>query len=82
MKPDTMSEDEWPGLIDSLLRALYGEVIRLGGTISGEHGIGRKRVKYLADFVEPEHLELMRQVKTLFDPNGILNPGVILELPR
>jgi glycolate oxidase len=82
MKPDTMSEDEWPELIDSLLRALYGEVIRLGGTISGEHGIGRKRVKYLADFVEPEHLELMRQVKTLFDPNGILNPGVILELPR
>ncbi len=53
-------------------------MIGLGGTISGERGIGRKRVKYLVDFVESAQLEVMRSLKRLFDPNGVLNPGVVL----
>ena len=78
MKPESASPESWPSLVDALLRELYGEVISLGGTISGEHGIGRKRVKYLADFVEPAQLSTMRAIKTALDPNGVLNPGVVL----
>lgn len=78
MKPESAASESWPALIDALLRELYGEVISLGGTISGEHGIGRKRVTYLADFVEPAQLETMRAIKAALDPNGVLNPGVVL----
>lgn len=78
MKPESMAGDGWAPLLETLLRSLYDEVIRLGGTISGEHGIGRKRVKYLADFIEPAQLAAMRAIKELFDPNEVLNPGVVL----
>ena len=78
MKPESMAGDGWAPLFETLLRSLYDEVIRLGGTISGEHGIGRKRVKYLADFIEPAQLAAMRAIKELFDPNEVLNPGVVL----
>lgn len=78
MKPEAASPERWPDLIDELLRELYREVVALGGTISGEHGIGRKRMRYLADFVEPEQIEAMRAIKTALDPNGVLNPGVVL----
>ena len=78
MKPDAMSTGDWKSTIDSLLRALYRRVDELGGTISGEHGIGRKRVSYLADFSDPAEIDLMRQVKAILDPNAILNPGVVL----
>jgi glycolate oxidase len=79
MKPEAMSPSEWPSLVDGLLHELYREVVAMGGTISGEHGIGRKRVKYLAQIVEPSHLAALRAVKSVFDPNGVMNPGVVLE---
>ncbi|MFW5884228.1 MAG: FAD-binding oxidoreductase [bacterium] len=79
MKPESARAESWPTQIDALLRELYREVVGVGGTISGEHGIGRKRVKYLADFVEPEQLSTMRAIKNALDPNGVLNPGVVLE---
>lgn len=78
MKPETMETERWQETIDALLRDLYAYVKQLGGTISGEHGIGRKRVKYLAEFVDPDQLAVMRQIKQTLDPRGILNPGVIL----
>ncbi len=51
--------------------------IELGGTISGEHGIGSKRKKYLSLVMQPEAIELMKHIKAAFDPNNILNPGKI-----
>ncbi len=54
------------------------EVIRLGGTVSGEHGDGRLRARFLERQYGPEVMELFRRVKTAFDPDGIFNPGVIL----
>ena len=49
------------------------------GICSGEHGIGLVKKKYLPSFLEPKHIGLMRGVKAVFDPNGILNPGKIFD---
>ncbi len=63
-------------------QAAYGEVmdlaIRLGGTITGEHGVGRLKQPWLENQVGPRAYDLMRRVKKVFDPKGILNPGVII----
>jgi glycolate oxidase len=49
--------------------------VELGGTISGEHGIGYVKAPYLHYAVDPQTLEIMKGIKKLFDPKGILNPG-------
>ncbi len=61
-----------------LRRDLYALVRELGGTLSGEHGVGLKRKNYTALFLSEEHIALMKRVKTAFDPNGILNPGKLV----
>ena len=61
----------------------YGEVmdlaISLGGTITGEHGVGRLKKPWLADYLGPDVLELNHRIKTALDPAGILNPGAVLD---
>jgi glycolate oxidase len=63
-------------------RAAFGEVmdlaISLGGTITGEHGVGRLKAPWLPAQVGPEVMALTRRVKDALDPDGILNPGVVL----
>ncbi len=59
------------------LRALFSLVNELGGTISGEHGIGVIQKEYMDIVCEPASLEIMRGIKKCFDPNNILNPGKI-----
>lgn len=54
--------------------------ISRGGAISGEHGIGLGKRKYLAALEDPTKLALWRRIKAAFDPNGVLNPGTIFEL--
>ena len=49
----------------------------LGGVISGEHGIGMTKRKYFLALEDPVKVDLMRRIKTAFDPNDILNPGTI-----
>ncbi len=56
---------------------IFKTAVRLGGSISGEHGIGNVKAKYLSLEVPAVELELMRSLKRLFDPKGILNPGKI-----
>ncbi len=56
---------------------LFEEVLRLGGTLSGEHGVGLTKAAYLDIELDPQTLALMRQIKNLFDPHNILNPGKI-----
>jgi len=53
---------------------IYRATVELGGVITGEHGIGKTRVKSLTRYLDPKQIELMRKIKTLFDPNNILNP--------
>jgi glycolate oxidase len=62
---------------------VVGRILRagaaLGGAVSGEHGIGTEKKRYLAEIEDPAKLDLMRRIKTSFDPAGILNPGVIFD---
>ena len=59
------------------LLEVFELVIRLDGTLSGEHGIGREKRDYLPLAIDPATLDLMRRIKTQFDPKGILNPDKI-----
>jgi glycolate oxidase len=58
-------------------RELFKQVVLLEGSISGEHGIGFAKARYLPIELSPEEIALMKRLKTAFDPNGILNPGKI-----
>jgi len=63
---------------DEVVRELFRRVIDLGGTITGEHGVGITKAPYMEmEFSRPT-LDLMLRLKKAFDPNGILNPGKIL----
>jgi len=75
---DDMSDAEWEKKLPKVMDCLYTEAVRLGGTVSGEHGIGLTKRRYLPLSVDEEQIRLMREVKRLFDPNDILNPGKIL----
>jgi glycolate oxidase len=59
------------------VEAIFRAVIELGGTLTGEHGIGNTKSAYLHLECGPVEIDLMRRLKRLFDPNGILNPGKI-----
>ncbi len=60
----------------------FGEImdlaVSLGGTITGEHGVGRLKKPWLAGYLGPEAMELNRRIKTALDPAGILNPGAAI----
>jgi D-lactate dehydrogenase len=57
------------------LSEVFDLVLRLGGTLSGEHGVGREKRPYVAREIDPAALALMRDIKRVFDPSNILNPG-------
>ncbi|KYZ74757.1 FAD-binding protein [Anaerosporomusa subterranea] len=67
----------WNAKLDEFHQELYGFVYQLGGRLSGEHGIGSKKVKEMEMFTHPVELKLMRAIKKAIDPMGILNPGKI-----
>jgi glycolate oxidase len=72
--------EQWHDTLERLLVDIYKLASSLGGTISGEHGIGHKRKQHLPLVCSEAHLEMMRSIKLALDPNNILNPGKILDV--
>ena len=64
---------------EKALKELFKETLRLGGTITGEHGVGITKKRFLPDEIGETQIELMRGIKAVFDPLNILNPGKIFE---
>jgi glycolate oxidase len=74
-----MSDEDWKNKLPLGIRKLFKEVVRMGGTISGEHGIGLVQREYMDIAFNDVQMNLMKQIKHVFDPNGILNPGKIFK---
>lgn len=75
-----VSRPDWRSKVEGLLEDVVALTSRLGGTLSGEHGDGRLRAPLLADTWPAEEVELFAIVKSAFDPQGNLNPGVKVPL--
>ena len=75
---DSMSDDRWKSLVPIVVdEEIYGLTVSLGGMLTGEHGIGVTRRRYLPMALDDAQIKIMRGIKAVFDPNGILNPGKI-----
>jgi glycolate oxidase len=73
------SMEAWRGKLPQVLTELYLAARALGGTISGEHGIGSKRKEFMRLVASEAELDMMRRIKRALDPNNILNPGKIFD---
>jgi len=72
---ETMSDEKWNNELPTAIRELFQLCVKLGGTISGEHGIGWVQKSYMDIAFTAKSIELQKGIKKLFDPNNILNPG-------
>lgn len=72
-----MSDADWQYKLKEGIAAIFEMTVALGGTISGEHGIGLVQREYLPIKYGPVHLDLLRGIKRVFDPENIFNPGKI-----
>ena len=73
---DKNNKDEYAKAL-KLVGDIFSATLELGGTISGEHGVGLTKKDYITMEIQPDELELMKKIKAVFDPRNILNPGKI-----
>ena len=73
---------DWHERLHKAQEEIYRETRSLGGTLSGEHGIGFKRKDYMKFFLDDAQIELIKRVKLAFDPQNILNPGKLVDWGR
>lgn len=73
-----MNDEDWERELQQFRAVAYKYVYNLGGRLSGEHGIGLKRLEYMEQYTNPVELELMKTIKRAVDPNWILNPGKVI----
>lgn len=72
-----LSDEDWTEKLPQGIREIFQLCVKLGGTLSGEHGIGWVQKPYMDIAFNATQMKLMQQIKNVFDPNGILNPGKI-----
>ena len=75
-----MSDEQWEDELQRFHAIAYEYVYSLGGRISGEHGIGAKKLVAMETYTDPVELEIMRTIKRAMDPNNILNPGKVFNV--
>ena len=74
---DDLDDETWETIVLEITEEIYRLALSLDGTITGEHGIGAIRQRYLPLALEEAQIEVMRRIRAAFDPNAILNPGKI-----
>jgi len=74
-----IAESEWRDKADPIRREIFEDCRARGGVISGEHGIGLVKKPYLPLVFDNRQIEIMRGIKRVFDPTGIMNPGKIFD---
>ncbi|MBN6151110.1 FAD-binding oxidoreductase [Xanthomonas sp. AmX2] len=79
LKPDATADAEFLAQCEQVTKLLAQALARHGGSISAEHGIGLVKKPYLGSTRSEEEIALMRAVKRVFDPNGLLNPGKLFD---
>ena len=75
-----MYREDWDKKLPALMKEIYQAGVSFGGTISGEHGIGFEKKIYIGLGVDTPTLNIMKSIKSAFDPHNILNPGKIFDL--
>ena len=65
--------------VEEAFKEIFDEAIRLGGTITGEHGIGLAKESFLPKFAGDAQMRVMRELRRAVDANGILNPGKMFD---
>ncbi|MAM54856.1 FAD-linked oxidase C-terminal domain-containing protein [Microbacterium sp. UBA3394] len=75
--PDASGVVEVPPVVWRAADALFRAALALGGTLTGEHGVGVLKSRWLADELGDDQWEIQRQITRVFDPDGILNPGKV-----
>lgn len=75
----TLTDEEWNGSLKEGIKEIFVLVKSLGGTISGEHGIGLVQKEYLPIVFDAVQMRLMKEIKKIFDPANILNAGKIFD---
>ncbi len=74
---DDLPDDVWNNGLDTMIRELFAIVVDLGGSLTGEHGVGYSQREYIGIMKSQAELAIMKRLKDAFDPQGILNPGKI-----
>ena len=77
---EAISIETWDQKLPQMQEEIYQFVYSVGGKLSGEHGIGHKRLKLMEQFSNPIELKMMRGIKSALDPKGIMNPGNIFRV--
>jgi glycolate oxidase len=75
---DALDDETWEARRAQAMNRLYSLAKTMGGHVSGEHGIGHAKIAFLEESVGETQMSLMRGIKKVFDPEGILNPGKVL----
>jgi glycolate oxidase len=75
-----LTDEQWNGSLKEGIREIFILVKNLGGTLSGEHGIGLVQKEYMDIVFDRSQLRLMKEIKKIFDPANILNPGKIFDI--
>jgi glycolate oxidase len=75
-----LTDEQWNGSIKQGIREIFELTKKLGGTLSGEHGIGLVQKEYMHIVFDETQMRLMKENKKIFDPNNILNPGKIFDI--
>ncbi len=74
------AEEGWEDKYRQIRKEIHQDGINRGGTISGEHGVGIVKKEYLSMALSEAHINIMKEIKKIFDPENILNPGKIFDL--